>query len=440
MSVIAPVKPSAEGGSSPPIRGEHDVVLLEQSKPTLVEAEGNTYALLAQGAALAPQSPALSFFLTTAEYQRPWTWTHKEWLGRITQTANMFRKLGVGREDVIAFVMPNLPETHWIIWGGEAAGIVFAINPLLEAPLILDLLLAAKAKWLVTIGPTPGSEIWEKVAAVAPRVASLEGILTVHPSRYLRGAKGFLLVALAKLRTPQRLAHLKVLDFTNECSKHAADKLGFVAPIADSTASYFCTGGTTGTPKIAVRTHRTERANALQLIGAFGSNVSPGKVFFCGLPLFHVNAQIGTGLTIWARGGHVILGTPQGYRAPGLIQKFWDIAAHYKINSFSGVPTVYSSLLQVPRRDRDLTAIQYGICGAAPMPVELFNRFQHETGIKILEGYGLTEGGCVSTLNPPGGANDAGTIGIRLPWQRVSPMKLDAEGRYPRPRSRMSGR
>ena len=94
------------------------------------------------------------------------------------------------------------------------------------------------------------------------------------------------------------------------------------------------------------------------------------------------------------------------------------------------MPTVYSSLLQVPRGDRDLTAIQYGVCGAAPMPVELFNRFQRETGIKILEGYGLTEGGCVSTLNPPAGASDAGSIGIRLPWQRVLPMKLDADGRY----------
>ena len=419
-----------ETGSQLAIRGERDVALLEQSKPILAEAEGSTYELLAQGAALAPQSPALSFFLTAAGYRRPWTWSHKEWLGRITQTANMFRKLGVGRNDVIAFVMPNLPETHWVIWGGEAAGIVFAINPLLEAPLILDLMLAAKAKWLVTIGPTPGSEIWEKVSAAAPRVTGLEGVLTVQPSRYLRGGSGALLTALAKLRAPRRLAHIKVLDFTNECSKHAADKLGFEPPTADSTASYFCTGGTTGIPKIAVRTHRTERANALQLIGAFGSNMSPGRIFFCGLPLFHVNAQIGTGLTVWARGGHVILATPQGYRAPGLIQKFWEIAAHYKINSFSGVPTVYSSLLQVPRLDRDLTAIQYGICGAAPMPVELFNRFQHETGIKILEGYGLTEGGCVSTLNPPGGANDAGTIGIRLPWQRVLPMKLDADGRY----------
>lgn len=424
------VSPPLKNESQLAVRGEHDVALLEQRKPTLVEAEGSTYELLAQGAAFAPQSLALSFFLTTAEYRRPWTWTHKEWLSRITQAANMFRKLGVGRNDVIAFVMPNLPETHWVIWGGEAAGIVFAINPLLEAPLILELLLAAKTKWLVTIGPTPGSEIWEKVAAVATQVPGLEGILMVHPSRYLRGATGVLFTALAKLRTPRRLAHLKVLDFTNECNKRAADKLSFDPPTANSMASYFCTGGTTGTPKIAVRTHRTERANALQLIGVFGSNMSPGRVFFCGLPLFHVNAQIGSGLTVWARGGHVILGTPQGYRAPGLIQKFWDIAEHHKINTFSGVPTVYSSLLQVPRGDRDLMAIQYGVCGAAPMPVELFNRFQRETGIKILEGYGLTEGGCVSTLNPPAGASEVGSIGIRLPWQRVLPMKLDADGGY----------
>ena len=414
------------------IHDEHDVALLEKSEPTLIEAEGTTNELLARGATLAPLSPALSFFLTAADYQRPWSWTHREWLGRITQTANMFRKLGVGRQDVIAFVMPNLPETHWVIWGGEAAGIVFAINPLLESLLILNLLLAARAKWLVTIGPTPRSDIWQKVSAVAPRVPSLQGILTANPSRYLSGAKGIFFEALAKVRTPRRLAHLEILDLVAECDKHAAGALTFDPPAAGSTASYFCTGGTTGLPKIAIRTHRTERANALQLMAAFGSGLQPGKVMFCGLPLFHVNAQIGTGHTAWARGGHVILGTPQGYRAPGLIQKFWDIAAYHRITSFSGVPTVYASLLQAPRQGRDLTSIEYGICGAAPMPIELFNRFQRETGIKIIEGYGLTEGGCVSTINPPAGVSKAGSIGIRLPWQRVLPMKLDADGGYVR--------
>jgi fatty-acyl-CoA synthase len=55
----------------------------------------------------------------------------------------MFRRLGVGRRDVVAYVLPNLPETHLAIWGGEAAGIVFAISPLLEAQQIAELLKAA---------------------------------------------------------------------------------------------------------------------------------------------------------------------------------------------------------------------------------------------------------------------------------------------------------
>ena len=329
---------TAENKNLLAIRGEHDVALLEQREPSLVEAEGSTYELLVQGAARAPQAPALSFFLTAVDYRRPWTWTYGEWLGRITQTANMFRKLGVQRQDVIAFVMPNLPETHWVIWGGEAAGIVFAINPLLEAPLILDLLLAAKTKWLVTIGPTPGTDIWQKVSGVAPRVPSLQGILTANPSRYLRGAAGMLFGALARGRTPRRLVHLKVLDLVAESNKHAAGALTFEPPAADSIASYFCTGGTTGLPKIAVRSHRTERANALQLMAVFGSGLSTGKVVFCGLPLFHVNAQIGTRLTVWATGGHVLLATPQGYRAPGLIQNFWGIAATTKSLHFPACP------------------------------------------------------------------------------------------------------
>ena len=57
------------------------------------------------------------------------------------------------------------------------------------------------------------------------------------------------------------------------------------------------------------------------------------------------------------------------HRAPGLMQKFWDIAAYYRITSFSGVPTVYASRLQAPRQGRDLTSIEYGIylqAGARP--------------------------------------------------------------------------
>lgn len=66
------------------------------------------------------------------------------------------------------------------------------------------------------------------------------------------------------------------------------------------------------------------------------------------------------------------------------------------------------------------------------MPTELFHRFQKETGIKILEGYGLTEGGCVSSINPPHGETRLGSIGVRLPWQDMRAVILGNDGRYVR--------
>lgn len=417
--------------NTPAVRSLQDVQALEQAGPWLPEGVQCTYDLLRAGAAIDPDAPALSFFMRTQDHTRPVRWTHRQWLARITQTANLLRRLGLERTDVVAYVLPNLPETHWVIWGGETAGIALALNPLLEGPALRDLMTAAQAKWLVTLAPTPGTELWQQVSAVAEQVPSLQGVLAVSPLGHLPGAAGALLPTLARWRLPRRIGRLPVLDFHRELARERSEQLDFMSPGLEDVASMFCTGGTTGLPKIAVRSHRTEIANARQLASTFGSVVAgPGSTVFCGLPLFHVNAQIGTGLAIFAHGGHVLLGTPQGYRAPGLLAQFWAICDHHRLSTFSGVPTVYSALLQYPRSGYRLDSLAFAVCGAAPLPVELFKRFQQATGIKIVEGYGLTEAGCASSLNPPGSENRVGSIGVRMPWQPMRAVVLDAEGRY----------
>lgn len=413
------------------VRHLADIHAIEAGTTDPVGPFRSTFELLQHGARRNPDAPALSFFLRTEDHARPVAWTHRDWMARITQAANAFRQLGVNRGDVIAFILPNLPETHWTIWGGEAAGIVFAINPLLEPALMTELMNAARPKLLVTLAPTPGTDVWQKAAEAAVRVPSLEHVVTVSPLTYLRHPLAPVLRAASRWKTPTKLGRSKVTPLLPLIDAAPAQALAFPPPSLDDKASYFCTGGTTGLPKIAVRTHRTEIANALQLAATFGDELGgQGATLFCGLPLFHVNAQIGTGLTPWSMGAHVVLGTPQGYRAPGLLSRFWDIAAHYGILFFSGVPTVYSALLQHPPKGQDLRRLKYGVCGAAPMPVELFHRFQQELGIKILEGYGLTEGGCVSTINPPNGEARVGSIGIRLPWQDMAAFVLDERGRW----------
>jgi fatty-acyl-CoA synthase len=139
------------------IAGMSDVETIERHRPAL---PASTYALIGQAAAAHADAPALSFFLRAQDHDRPQTWDYATLFARITATANFFHALGIGKDDVIAFVLPNLPETHLTIWGGQATGIVFAINPLLEPAAIVELLKAGGTKVLVTLAPFPGSDLW----------------------------------------------------------------------------------------------------------------------------------------------------------------------------------------------------------------------------------------------------------------------------------------
>ena len=200
---------------------------------------------------------------------------------------------------------------------------------------------------------------------------------------------------------------------------------------AGDISSYVCTGGTTGAPKIAMRTHRNEVFDAwaaLQLLEGDGS----ARAILCGLPLFHVNGQLVTGLQPWMRGDHVVLATPEGYRGKNVIARFWEIVARFRVSTFSGVPTLYAAILDTPIGDNDLSSLKFAICGAAPMPLALIRAFESRTGVKIVEGYGLTEGGCVSSLNPLHGETFPGSIGLPIPYQHMAPVILDADGRFER--------
>jgi len=368
-----------------------DVLAIEREQPSLA---ASTYEMIRVAAARHARSPALSFFASVEDHGRPATWSYESFFARITATANFFHSLGVGKDDVVAFVLPNLPETHLTIWGGEAAGIVFAINPLLEPAAIGELLRAAQAKVLVTLASLAGPHV---------QVPSLRHVVLVGP------------------------------EFAEAIARQPTDRLVSGRAIQpDDLSSFFCTGGTTGTPKIAMRTHANEVANAWSVGQVFGEAIGAGKTLFCGLPLFHVNAVLVTGLWPFSRGAHVLLGTAQGYRGKDVVPRFWELVERHRINFFSGVPTLYAGLLQQPIEGRDIGSLEYGLCGAAPMPVELMRSFQERTGLKILEGYGLTEATCVSTCNPPLGERRLGSIGIRLPLQPMKAVVLDQAGRYVR--------
>jgi len=355
-----------------------DIEKLEETPIEEAIPYSSTYEMILAGAKGREDRPALHFIRNGAAYKEPITLTYAQLIGRIHQTANFLHSLGIGPRDVVSFLLPNLPQTHFLLWGGELAGIINPINPLLQPAAIAGILKAAGTKVLVALGPQPGTDIWDKVEQIRDKVPSLEKVVQV-----------------AGPGDPQR----GIISYDAVINDFPADHLEAPRKIApDDIAAYFHTGGTTGVPKLAQHTHFMEIHNAWAM--DILVDISDKDVFLCGLPLFHVNAVLVTGLAPFARGATVVLLGPAGFRDPEVIKNFFRIVEHYRGTFFSAVPTVYSALLQVPTEGTDVTTLKYAICGAAPMPVETFRAFERKTGIKILEGYGLTEGACASAVNP----------------------------------------
>ncbi|MEM9986777.1 MAG: AMP-binding protein, partial [Bacteroidota bacterium] len=134
--------------------------ILEREAEAFPSLPTHTYEVVAQSASRHPHRKALTFFLQGDKYQKFVEWTYKALLGEITAAANMFRGLGIGDTDVVSYILPNTPETLLTVFGGETAGIVNAINPLLKAEQMVDIMQAAETKVLVTLAPFPQTDIW----------------------------------------------------------------------------------------------------------------------------------------------------------------------------------------------------------------------------------------------------------------------------------------
>jgi malonyl-CoA/methylmalonyl-CoA synthetase len=173
----------------------------------------------------------------------------------------------------------------------------------------------------------------------------------------------------------------------------------------DDLAAILYTSGTTGRSKGASLTHRNLASNALALVEAWG--YTRGDVLLHALPIYHVHGLF-VAIHCTLMSGARMIWLPK-FDAGEIVERLPGATV------MMGVPTFYTRLLAQPGFNRDAARnIRLFISGSAPLLPETFDAFRERTGQAILERYGMTETGMI-TSNPLDGVRAAGTVGRPLP-------------------------
>jgi fatty-acyl-CoA synthase len=393
----------------PSFTGPEDLAEVERVPLKERGLPASTYELVTRAAELWPDGPAVSVLSDAEHFDAPQVSTYAELARDVHRAAATLSELGMRRSDAVAVISVNCAEMLPLLLAAEAVGIFAPINPGLTAEHACELVRLSGATVIVASGPELDDAVWSHARSIAAQTGA-RALIALRPTAPAGEAPEL-----------EPLDGIEVAYLADLMASADGATLPCDPPAATDVASYLHTGGTTGTPKLAARTHANEVSNAWMMRA---SNVlDENSVIFAALPLFHTNALVVTLLAPLLQGQHVVWGGPLGYRDHALFGNFWKIVERYRIAAMSAVPTVYAVLAQVPL-DADISSLKLPIVGAAPLPPAVRDAFAAHTGVALCEGYGLTEGTCASAFSWPG-ATAAGSVGQRLPYQEARAVTMN---------------
>jgi long-chain acyl-CoA synthetase len=283
---------------------------------------------------------------------------------RVDAVAGQFAAAGVGRGDVVAVMLPNRVE----------------------------LLLAVMAAWRLGAAATP-----------------VNPVFTANEAGYQIADSGAKLLVASDNDADYGVPVLTAGDL----SAVAAGALPAPDTRPGDLALLIYTSGSTGRPKGVMLDHANLTAMAASIGTALKLTGDDNCLLV--LPLFHVNAILVSCLAPIMAGGQV---TILARFAP---DTFLAAISRYRATYFSAVPTIYARLAELPEDQLgDISSVRFAVCGAAPVSAELLRRSESRFGFPVIEGYGLTEGTCATSINPPDGLRKPGTVGVALPGQQVA--------------------
>jgi fatty-acyl-CoA synthase len=389
-----------------PLRTLQDVEALERMPLEQRIFSWNLNDWLARGCALDPDKIAIRYIADGDPESPPVLLRYRELQARARKAANLFHTLGVEPGDAVLIVLPTLPQLYVAMLGAVAAGIACSVNWMLKGEQLAKLVRLSKAKVLITLGPTPGYEIWENVQAIRSDIPPSVRLLTVS------GPGG---------------AAIAETDFETLAVRESGEQLEFARKVApDDIAAYVHSGGTTGSPKLVKLTHRGFAykcwANAVVMAH------TPDDVIFADYPMFHIAGIFGRGYFAIAHGMSIVIPSPLGARDKRFIDNYWKFVDKFGITIFSGVPTTLAQLAKSGPRGEQLASLRkYACTGSTAFPAEVARQIESLIGVRVLLTYGATEYTQNVTQAPRDGDPKYGSPGLRLPYTQVKTVELDGD-------------
>ncbi|ALS74340.1 long-chain fatty acid--CoA ligase [Planococcus rifietoensis] len=347
-----------------------------------------------------PQKTAIHFLGKDLSYE--------ELYQSAMKMANYLQKLGIQKGDRVSIMLPNCPQAVISFYGIlYAGGVVVMTNPLYTEREISYQMKDSGAKAIIAL-----DILFPRINKVI-KETDLENVVVTGIKDYLTFPKNLVYPFIQKKQYGMtvKVEHRGINHLFTEIMKTASPQI--TKPPFDfeeDLALLQYTGGTTGSPKGVMLTHRNLISNAT-MCDAWLYKSKRGEETIMGIiPLFHVY-----GLTTV-----LILSVMQGNKMV-LLPKFDPEQALKTINKqkptlFPGAPTLYIGLLNHPDiKKYDLSSIEACLSGSAPLPIEVQEKFERITGGKLVEGYGLTETSPVTHSNLVWGERTKGSIGMPYP-------------------------
>jgi len=323
--------------------------------------------------------------------------------------ADMLLANGFKKGDVVGINLPNLPE-YVIAWLGtlRAGCVVSGVSPLLSAEEMEYQLKDSNARGLVTL-----DAIFEgRLVGIASGLPDLKLVATTSVGGFLPGYKRVLGQLLKKIPkgkvTPLEgktvLDMKKVINDPSFSTAHPD-----VAMTPDDLAYIQYTGGTTGSPKGAMLTHRNAVSDLLIVQSWLGWEEGKG-IALSGFPFFHIAGLFFNANCIYLGWTQVLIPNPRD------TEHICKELAKYRPTALVNVPSLFQMLIANPEfKQLDHSNLETCVSAAAPFPEESQRELESIVGRgKLCEVYGMTETSPLTAMNPLRGKKKLGSIGLPL--------------------------